>query len=119
FQCARSTESWPRMRSSGSRNSVAPATRTAASATGPNSAAPMRMKRNEPPHSAARAISSPRSDDFKTTPCGSDGHALERKQRALAIDAAGIAGEVAVVADHAMARHDDRHRVLADRAADR
>ena len=43
---------------------------------------------------------------------------LEPQQRRLALEAAGVAGQRAVAADDAVARHDDRDRVAADRGAD-
>jgi len=52
FQCCLNAGHWPRRNSSGSRNSIAIATRTAAVGSAPNSAAPMRMNRKEAPHSA-------------------------------------------------------------------
>jgi hypothetical protein len=52
FQCCPSAAPWPRRNKSGSRNSVATATRTAAAGRAPNSAAPMRMKRKDAPQSA-------------------------------------------------------------------
>ena len=45
-------------------------------------------------------------------------HALEREECLLAVGAAGVTGERAVAADDPVARHDHRHRVAPDRAAD-
>src|SRR4051794_14927448 len=44
---------------------------------------------------------------------------LKVEQVALAVEAAAVPGEAAVGADHAMARHHDRHRVASVRRADR
>ena len=44
---------------------------------------------------------------------------LELEQRLLAREAAAVAGERAVLPDHAVARDDDRHRRLPDAGADR
>ena len=43
--------------------------------------------------------------------------ALDLEQPRLALDAARVAGEAAVAADHAVARHDDRERIAAGRGA--
>src|SRR5262249_32620354 len=52
--------------------------------------------------------------------CGSDEQrALVLQQPALAVEAAAIAGERAVLADHAVAGHDDRDRIAAVDHADR
>ena len=45
--------------------------------------------------------------------------ALQGEQRDLAVHAAGVAGEGAAGADHAVAGHDDADRVAADRGTDR
>ena len=94
--------------------------------SGPNSGTAMRMKRNEPPQSAARATSSARSRGLNAAPAASRawrrpraGARLETEQRGLAVEAAGVAGQGAVAADDAVAGHDDRDRVAADGGADR
>ena len=118
FQCTRRAPSWPRQASSGSRNAAAPATRTKASATGPNSAAPMRMNKNDAPQIAASVTSSAR----RQPSCGCFQRLrvllpvrFERQQRLLAMQAAGVAGERAVMAEHAVAGDDDAHRIAAYR----
>src|SRR3984957_11949606 len=45
------------------------------------------------------------------SPQGDWSRALEAEQRFLAFQAAAVAGEAAVAADHPVARHDDRDRV--------
>ena len=57
-QCLRSSGSRPRSHTSGSRNSAAIATRTAAVGSAPNSTAPMRMNRNDEPQMAASSTKS-------------------------------------------------------------
>ena len=44
---------------------------------------------------------------------------FERQQRALAVEAAGVAGQRAAAADDPMARHDDRQRIAAGRSTRR
>ena len=60
-QCWRSAVTSPRHTSSGSRTRVAPPTRTNTKASGPKSAAPARMNKNEAPHTAASSSNSARS----------------------------------------------------------
>ena len=52
-------------------------------------------------------------------PAALDGDPLQAQQRLLAVHAAGVAGELAARADHAMAGDDDRDRVGAERPSRR
>ena len=49
---------------------------------------------------------------------GSEHRAFEREQEPLVVDAAAVAGEAVVAADHTVTRHDDRDRVAAVRLTD-
>src|SRR5918994_2772204 len=66
------------------------------------------------PSAARRAVL--RSPERCTEPCSD--LRLELEQDALALEPAAVAGEGAVRADHAVARHDDRDRVAAVGEAD-
>ena len=63
-QCWRSAGHCPWRSSTGHSSAVASATRRPAVAMGPNSAAPMRMKRKEAPHKEARKTNSPNHEDM-------------------------------------------------------
>ncbi len=66
---------------------------------------------------ALAALGLPRDAAGPAPALARDDDALDLEQRHLAVQAAGVAGEAPARADHAVARHDDRDRVGAQRAA--
>ena len=102
------------------------ATRSAAIATGPNCRhGDAHEEEGRRPRCAARTISSATSRGLNASPSAPARarvgrvRGLEPEQRGLALQAAGVAGEGAVAAEHAVAGHDHRDRVAADGGADR
>ena len=59
----------------------------------------------------------PAAGSSEQAPLGDDLGALEFEQPALAVEAAGVAGERPVGADDSVARHEDADRIAAHRAA--